>query len=353
MCMRPFTTFPLSLAVVVAASCGHEARVASPAAGVPPPPSPAPATAVAAPFNIPGNAEGDRLATGTTPLTPPSPNEPNAPPTSPEPIDARLPSSEGLTLSNKASCPAKTCRLEGSRLQALLGSPESRSPAGLWEEDIADGAAVTFARRTDMDVLGVALSGTIAVSTDDLKAGPELLPWHAFAAPGSGLTLRAKGGPARIVLIVVTAGNAAAAKVAALKSNAWTTRPAPLAFVDLATTNDLTWGQGAYHARIGFAGDASPRASLGVLRMAAQANVAAHEHPNEWEHMAVLQGEGDFVQGTGADERTLHAAEGAMFSVPPATRHEWRSTGTRPFLGIQVYTPPGPEQRFKKLASPP
>jgi mannose-6-phosphate isomerase-like protein (cupin superfamily) len=116
---------------------------------------------------------------------------------------------------------------------------------------------------------------------------------------------------------------------------------------------DLAWGKGAYHARIGLAAEASPRASLGILKMSPDGVVPPHEHANEWEHMAILQGVGDFVQGTGENEHTLHATSGVIFSVPPATRHTWRSAGSKEFLGIQLYTPPGPEQRFKKLAASP
>ena len=205
-----------------------------------------------------------------------------------------------------------------------------------------------------MDVLGVGLTGAVALVADEPKGGGgELAPWHAFVAPGGGITLRAKGGPARVVLIVATTGEALAAKVAAAKANAWTARPAPIALVDLTAATDLAWGKGAYHARIGFGVEASSRASLGILKMSADGVVPPHVHEKEWEHMAILQGEGDFTQGVGEKEQTLHASDGVIFSVPPATRHQWRPTGSRAFLGIQVYTPPGPEQRFKKLATGP
>ena len=235
-----------------------------------------------------------------------------------------------------------------------MGSAESRSPAGIWEEDLGAGATVSFARRAEMDILGVALAGSIMLAADEARGrGTELLPWHAFVAPGGGITLRAQGGPARIALIVVTAGEPLAAKAAIAKPSAWTARPGSVASIDLSSAPDLAWGKGAYHARIGFAADASPRASLGVLRMSADGTVPPHVHDKEWEHMAILQGEGDFIQGEGEAERTLHVSDGVTFSVPPATRHEWRPSRSRALVGIQVYTPPGPEQRFKKLAAPP
>jgi mannose-6-phosphate isomerase-like protein (cupin superfamily) len=332
--MRPPSCLPAVIAAVsFAAACGRDGRVADPPkTEAPAPPSEASARATKA---------GDAASTSRGPAPPPAP------------IDATLPAPDSISLSNKASCPAKLCRLEGSLLAALLGPPESLSPAGIWEEDIGPGAAVSFAKRPDMDVLGVALGGTVTLVADETKSGGvELTAWHAFVAPGAGFQLRAKGGAARIVLVVVTPGAALAAKVANNKASAWTTRPAPIASIDLAGATDLTWGKGAYHARIGFEAETSPHASLGLLKMSADGAVAPHEHENEWEHMAVLEGEGDFIQGVGENEQTLHATPGMTFSVPPATRHQWKPAGTRPFLGIQVYTPPGPEQRFRKLAAP-
>jgi len=349
--MRSFIALPVALAVAGTARCGHDARVVGPTAVAAA--SGPDAAATTAPFAETSPHRDSDAGLGSVSTSSSAAASVGAPP-GPAPIDARLPPSDTLALSNKASCPAKTCRLEGSLLEVLAGSPENRSPAGIWEEDLGAGAAVSFARRTDMDVLGVTLVGNIALTADEAKGrGTELLPWHAFVAPGGGITLRAQGSAARIVLFVVTPGEALAGKVAAGKPNAWTARPAPVSSIDLSAAPDLAWGKGAYHARIGFSADVSPRASLGILRMSPDGVVAPHVHEKEWEHMAILQGEGDFIQGEGEAERTLHASDGVTFSVPPATRHQWRPSGTRAFVGIQVYTPPGPEQRFKKLAAPP
>jgi mannose-6-phosphate isomerase-like protein (cupin superfamily) len=339
--MRSFIALPAAVALAITTGCGHDAHVASPAATT----SASAATNAPVATPIAAATPSDSAEALGAARPPSSAALPIGAEPAPAPIDADLPSSEALTLSNKASCPAKICRLEGSLLEAMVGSAESQSPAGIWEEDLGSGATASFARRADMDILGVVLSGKIALAADEVKGrSTDLSPWHAFVAPGAGITLRALGGPARIVLFLVGA-DAPAGKVAASKSAAWTARPAAVP--------DLAWGKGAYHARIGFAADRSPRASLGILRMSDGGIVAPHVHDKEWEHMAILQGEGDFVLGEGEAERTLHASDGSTFSVPPATRHKWRSAGSRAFVGIQVYTPPGPEQRFKKLAAAP
>ena len=36
--------------------------------------------------------------------------------------------------------------------------------------------------------------------------------------------------------------------------------------------------------------------------------------------------------------------------IPPGRPHAFRSTGREPFVGLQIYAPRGPEQRFIKLA---
>jgi mannose-6-phosphate isomerase-like protein (cupin superfamily) len=346
--MRSLTALPPALAVAIAVGCGREPRTAPPLAPETPPSTAAPmGTAPAAPAS--GDGDAGRDPSGSSALAAASSAGAPAPPA---PIDGSLFAPERLALSTKASCPAKTCRLEGSLLEAILGSPENRAPAAIWEEDLGAGAAVSFARHADMDVLGIVLSGSITLLGDESKgSGTELAPWNAFVAPGSGIGLRAKGGAARLVVILVTAGEGLAAKVAANQAKPWTSRPAPIASSDLTAAPDLSWGKGAYHARIAFGAEASPRASLGILKMSADGGVAPHVHEKEWELMAVLQGQGDFIQGVGEGENTVHAADGVLFSVPPGTRHQWKSAGSRPFLGIQVYAPPGPEQRFKKLAA--
>jgi mannose-6-phosphate isomerase-like protein (cupin superfamily) len=236
---------------------------------------------------------------------------------------------------------------------AIRPPKEYAAPAFVWEQDLASGASVSFPKSSEFDVLGVTLAGTVALATDETKEDRALLaPWRAFVAPGGGITVAAKNGAARVVLVIATSGESVlAARLTA--ATVWRQRPAPVVDVDLTGETDLAWAKGAYHARIGFAAPTSRRASLGVLRMSAEAPVAAHRHDQEWEHMAILQGDGDFVQGSAGDERSTHATDGTTVTVPPGIRHEWRPKGSRPFLGIQLYTPPGPEQRFKKLAAAP
>jgi hypothetical protein len=38
-------------------------------------------------------------------------------------------------------------------------------------------------------------------------------------------------------------------------------------------------------------------------------------------------------------------------AVPSGVEHAFVPGGTRPFVAVQLYVPPGPEQRFRKLAA--
>jgi mannose-6-phosphate isomerase-like protein (cupin superfamily) len=270
-------------------------------------------------------------------------------PSAPGKIEADLPSFQNVGLTAKVSC-GQACRLtipEGASLSET-------SPLAIWEQDAVDGAHVELSRNRALDVLGVTLDGRVTLMGDAHEKAFEVPEKSAFLAPGAGVTLvTATGGRprARVLLIAVTSGEPIMS-VIDRRPEPWTERPAPIAVVDLSTQPDLAWGKGAYHARIGFEQDASPHASLTVLRMSGDAPVAAHLHEKEWEHMAILQGDGSLVQTIDEQSHGQHLEGGSFVSIPPRARHEWLPRGQRPFLGIQIYTPAGPEQRFKKLAAP-
>src|SRR5437667_122196 len=74
------------------------------------------------------------------------------------------------------------------------------------------------------------------ISSGEKKGRPAGL-WHAFRAAGAGLSLKAAGDEARVVLLVATSGEplrAAVEKLAAkAKEVAWKGRPAPITVIDL------------------------------------------------------------------------------------------------------------------------
>jgi mannose-6-phosphate isomerase-like protein (cupin superfamily) len=218
----------------------------------------------------------------------------------------------------------------------------------VWETDFDPGSSIVFSRMAGVDILGVTLSGSVNLVPSETGKTRALLPeWNAFVAPGGGVTLAAASAT-RVVLAMVTSHEPV---VPVPSLGTWEERPLPVSVVDLAARPDLAWAKGACHARIAFGAETSRYASLGVLAMAPGIGVPPHLHDKEWEYMAILQGEGDFIEGADGGQPS-HLTDGASICVRPRTQHEWQPTGNGPFLGIQFYTPPGPEQRFKKLAAP-
>jgi mannose-6-phosphate isomerase-like protein (cupin superfamily) len=141
-----------------------------------------------------------------------------------------------------------------------------------------------------------------------------------------------------------TLGQAAAAGPKA----GWTKRPAPVTSVELDKQPDLAWGGGAYHARLAFE-DGS--ASLGSLMASKSAPVRQNVHEHEWEILAILSGDGTLVRTVGGREEATPIAAGTFASIAPGVPHAYRPAGTSALVAVQLFLPPGPEQRFKKLAS--
>src|SRR5262249_17454848 len=139
--------------------------------------------------------------------------------------------------------------------------------------------------------------------------------------------------------------------------------------IDFNERADLAWGNGAYHARIGWEPskyrfgtangkgpkqwdvDDKPALVMSILRFSKDAPVAEHIHPNERECLAILEGAGQRVlKPEGGEQKDVTVEPGLLACIPAAMVHAWKPAGTTPFLAVQAYAPPGPEQRFKKLS---
>ncbi|GAC1352710.1 MAG: hypothetical protein NVS3B20_13080 [Polyangiales bacterium] len=237
------------------------------------------------------------------------------------------------------------------------------SPVFLWEERIPRKTMMVFPRDAEVDLYGVLIEGEVSVMADDIKEKQKrIYPWIAFRAPGAGVNLFAKE-PTRIILAIVSR-QPNAPVVQAIQSItqkrgavAWSKRPSPVVSIELNNQPDLSWGGGAYHAHLGFDGtsDGAPTASVAILSASKNAPIPEHVHASEWEMLAVIEGDGFHLTkkpSAGALER-LRVSPGALISVPPGVPHGWEPAGTQALTAIQLYSPPGPEQRFRKLATPP
>ncbi|MFO0664711.1 MAG: hypothetical protein U0174_12215 [Polyangiaceae bacterium] len=87
-------------------------------------------------------------------------------------------------------------------------------------------------------------------------------------------------------------------------------------------------------------------ASLYAGRLEGSLPVAEHLHESSWELLCAVRAKGTFTL-EGVSQRL---EDGACVNVPPGHKHAWQPDAGSELDAIQVYTPPGPEARFRKLA---
>lgn len=125
-------------------------------------------------------------------------------------------------------------------------------------------------------------------------------------------------------------------------------RPAPqFTVVPSTEARELSWGQGTMSAHLDVERERSPEAYLG--RLAGTSAVNEHAHERSWEILFAIEAAGTFtVNG----EAHRLAANDVLF-VPAGAKHAWTPDPGSRLEAIQMYVPPGPEQRFRALAAAP
>jgi mannose-6-phosphate isomerase-like protein (cupin superfamily) len=285
-------------------------------------------------------------------------------PVAPRPMVAVLPTLtlENLRFRDVSECARGACVHPRSPLAPAAVAAEDGAttlpPTSAWVQIIRPGASVRVPHDSAIDLLGVTLTGTAVLDevVPRAAAAPAAPPWTAFRYPGAGAVLRARGAAPVAVLLVTATGAISPASGAPIP-----TRASPYRAVtrDLGATETLTWAGGAMHARIAFDASDSPRASLELLFASDDAPVAEHAHPGAWETLVALSAAGHLhLPAQRVAERDLSphdrtVTDGTIVYVPADVRHAWAPDGTHPLVAVQVYSPPGPEQRFRALAAPP
>lgn len=109
-----------------------------------------------------------------------------------------------------------------------------------------------------------------------------------------------------------------------------------------------------------FSKDKSPRVYVGTITLGPEQQVPAHEHKDAWEILVPIQASGVFEypgDGLAADKgpfpKTLAARPGSIVMMPAGAKHAWKPDGTSPLIAIQLFVPPGPEERYATLAGAP
>jgi peroxiredoxin/mannose-6-phosphate isomerase-like protein (cupin superfamily) len=112
-----------------------------------------------------------------------------------------------------------------------------------------------------------------------------------------------------------------------------------------AAAQELSWANGEMHAHLDAEGAVSPFAYVG--RLDGTAPVAEHMHPGAWEVLAAVEGSGVFT----LDGKSYKLQNEQVVVVPPDTKHAYSPSPGSHLRAIQLYSPPGPEQRFRALAA--
>ncbi len=115
--------------------------------------------------------------------------------------------------------------------------------------------------------------------------------------------------------------------------------------VHAADAKELTWGGGAMHAHLDVLDPLGGVAYLG--RLEGTSKVGEHAHDASWEVLAAAEGSGTLTVAG----KAVRVGPRSVVVIPPGTKHAWTPDEGSHLVAVQLYGPPGPEQRFKLLAA--
>jgi quercetin dioxygenase-like cupin family protein len=177
--------------------------------------------------------------------------------------------------------------------------------------------------------------GTHAVAAGDMMYAPK----------GSAREIKAPTAAAHAVVILVPGGREGTARAGALPNREaahWTA--APMSPTILPASSAKTFGPATIYLDASIDKDAPLAAEL--MQLGADAKVPEHVHAHETEMLYVLAGAGTMtVAGT-----DVPVTATSVVQIPPNTLHAFHATAA--LRAVQIYTPGGPEQRFKKPPKP-
>jgi quercetin dioxygenase-like cupin family protein len=287
------------------------------------------------------NAATIAIACSPTPPSSSAPTEPTAtkadlpPPPKPHPLPHLRPQAV-----NAIEC---TGALERAVLERHVAALPKGAAAAHLAITVSASGDCRLPALPNVDAMLVAIAGDGHVRGIEETTWRKLGNWDAVHVPGLGVELtRRTVGIVALLAIAPTSGTLASAVV----GEPWTTRPSPIARVELRTVDELAWGDGQFRAYLGFGAPDSPHLSLAVLRIEPGATIPTHEHAAETEVVTVVDGTGDARLA----DTTQPVAPGTTLVIPAKTPHGVRTTAS-PLLVVQSYAPAGPEQRFRKLAA--
>ncbi|MBA3459444.1 MAG: cupin domain-containing protein [Deltaproteobacteria bacterium] len=149
----------------------------------------------------------------------------------------------------------------------------------------------------------------------------------------------------RAVIVMFPGGREGSARVGALPTPPLdAVLSAPVGATLLPAKNAKQYGPALIYAEPAVTSEKTFSAS--ILTLPKGATVAEHVHQNETEMLYILTGSGTMtVAGV-----QLAVTPTSVVQIPQATKHSF--TASADVRALQIYTPAGPEQRFKKPPTP-
>jgi len=212
-------------------------------------------------------------------------------------------------------------------------------PNGAWRPPVTPCRDVlVLVREGELRAVGTGIAPPQAPSTiyggDAVRFGPE----------GDGLLQNLSDQRARTIVAIVTGADGSSCADDAV-SVAPDPLVGPIRMSSVRSTPVLSVANGAMQVRILLDADSAGarHGGLSVLDADADMVVPEHRHPESAEVLFVEQGGGVLT----LEGRQVAVRAGAAIYVPPGALHSFRGDGGERFRAIQVYTPSGPEQRFR------
>lgn len=202
--------------------------------------------------------------------------------------------------------------------EGLASQIDPSLPFFAWEQVMSPGVVLTFLKNAGLDLYVVLFDGEVSIKAADIAGKQKRLwRWNAARVPGLGAMVECKEPTRAVFVLVANTPGATLAQAGAGQKVDWSKRAAPVTSVELDKQPDLSWGGGAYHARIGFE---DGTASLGTLMASKNAPVRQNVHDHEWEILAVLSGDGTLVRMPAGKEDDVPITAGTFASIPPGCR---------------------------------
>jgi quercetin dioxygenase-like cupin family protein len=223
----------------------------------------------------------------------------------------------------------------GISVAVLLDESNSGNDAASILELAIDAGKTTSARQPDRTELWYFLTPARIVTSNKTVAAGDML----LVPKGAIRDLASTGQPARAVVFLLPGGREGSARAGAMPAPLPSSSRGTPALKLLPAASAKTYGPAQIFAEPATTTDKTFSAS--VLTLAAGASVPEHVHANETELLYVLSGSGTMtVKGV-----EMAIVPTSVVQVPPNTKHAFKAAAE--VRAVQIYTPAGPEQRFK------